>query len=1040
MIRRENILRRFTMGISVLTAYIDYMGSLNMHDINISSEQFLCDLLNIIYKADLKNANNINFNNHGYDLIDEDNKVIMQITSTDKPIKIMNTIKVVECDIQDRREKLFRLVDIKKIKEEDPTKYTRNLQEDRKNINNDLKKQKSVEGYTLYFFIMVKHAEVKKYKGENGKGYIVNENIKFDKDNNILDFTSLIKKVSSISEEPIGNYNDILESLEVFMNKNYSVFGTMEHECIDKKNRVETVIQEYSDNFTEKLFRHKYNTNSKVTLDKLFVEPKISAKGSDNMNVVKAIGNFLWNETEKRILFIEGDAAIGKTSVVSYLCYHYLNKDEICKAVFLQSDVVCVRLRELDFSDKNKKIDRIILDYLNIENIQNFRALFPDCILIMDGADEMSMIEGIHRGGLEDLIVAIRRTFRNNKIIITSRPQFIDTKVFENRSFGVETIKILHFDAEIRRKWMKKYEECGEKISETTKNYINNLDEEAAIGVADTPLALYILVACDMSSQLQNNIWALYHEIFNKAIINTEYNENFDNNLEHPIKEYEKLLYKIVCNIAFKMFKNSEEERYYITSYELDDIIEELGLDSEIIEGIKKCCVLCAYWKDNGREGALEFYHNNIRDYFFAEYIFDMLVSIMDNRCENKEECFLERMCNIMQYGRISHTTWEQTFLFIYKRIQYIGNHDERIKKFVCIFINIYKNIILKDTIWKFKYEGFYYQKLKNTLFNTLLLVRIFIRGTHSEEKCIRTTFWNSDEELIKIKNSNILSDLSKIFGERVAIGENEIISVGQNCVLDNLNFEKKNLSDMSFKGSQLNLVNFSNTYMENIDFSFCKMSNISFEGSTLVNINFFDTILDEINFCDCKILDCDFTKSDISHGNYQYARLENCKFNNCTIDNVDWMKVKVKGGKFDDVEIYNSKIKNLNLKNEIVHKLMFKYCKLYKINIENCEAGTWKFYDCTLEDGAIIKTELYNSIFKDIDFKNFRLNGSDIRHNEFSNINFEDSSFAQAKVYENIWDDIKLRNTDFRYTEIYTEDYKDLEGYNADLKWAVNK
>ena len=71
MIRRENIIKRFTMGISVLTAYIHYMGSLNMHDINISSEQFICDLLNILYNVDLKNANNNSFNNVGYDLISE---------------------------------------------------------------------------------------------------------------------------------------------------------------------------------------------------------------------------------------------------------------------------------------------------------------------------------------------------------------------------------------------------------------------------------------------------------------------------------------------------------------------------------------------------------------------------------------------------------------------------------------------------------------------------------------------------------------------------------------------------------------------------------------------------------------------------------------------------------------------------------------------------------------------------------------------------------------------------------------------------------
>ena len=60
----------------------------------------------------------------------------------------------------------------------------------------------------------------------------------------------------------------------------------------------------------------------------------------------------------------------------------------------------------------------------------------------------------------------------------------------------------------------RKYEKCGEKIPLKTKDYILNMDEKRAVGVADTPLALYLLVACEMRKELQENIWALYHEIF----------------------------------------------------------------------------------------------------------------------------------------------------------------------------------------------------------------------------------------------------------------------------------------------------------------------------------------------------------------------------------------------------------------------------------------------------------------------------------------------------------------------------------------------
>ena len=204
------------------------------------------------------------------------------------------------------------------------------------------------------------------------------------------------------------------------------------------------------------------------------------------------------------------------------MCYHYLEKDDISKAVFLNSDLVCVRLRELDFSDRNKSIQEILLEYLGFETMEKFKTLFADCILILDGADEMSMIEGIHSTGMEDLIVSIRKIFKNNKIIITSRPQFIDTRRFDARNFSIEKAEILHFDKEKRKQWLEKYESCGESVPEKTKEYIINIDDNVASGVADTPLALYLLVACDMREELQGNVWALYHEIFHNAIINTD--------------------------------------------------------------------------------------------------------------------------------------------------------------------------------------------------------------------------------------------------------------------------------------------------------------------------------------------------------------------------------------------------------------------------------------------------------------------------------------------------------------------------------------
>lgn len=129
-----------------------------------------------------------------------------------------------------------------------------------------------------------------------------------------------------------------------------------------------------------------------------------------------------------------------------------------------------------------------------------------------------------------------------------------------------------------------------------------------------------------------------------------------------------------------------------------------------------------------------------------------------ENDVENPQN-FLTTMCEIMQYGYIAGTTWEQTFLFIYNKLQYDDkNYECDLESMVIFLQSIYTKIILADdTIWTYNYSGYNYQKIKNTLFNTLLLIRVYQKGALIEKNSTKTTFWSSDGEFIQILNSNIL-------------------------------------------------------------------------------------------------------------------------------------------------------------------------------------------------------------------------------------------------------------------------------------------
>ncbi len=58
LLRHEEIVKKFSWGISVLTAYLHYNNKINYTDINILSEGFVRDLLNILLNLKVSIAKN----------------------------------------------------------------------------------------------------------------------------------------------------------------------------------------------------------------------------------------------------------------------------------------------------------------------------------------------------------------------------------------------------------------------------------------------------------------------------------------------------------------------------------------------------------------------------------------------------------------------------------------------------------------------------------------------------------------------------------------------------------------------------------------------------------------------------------------------------------------------------------------------------------------------------------------------------------------------------------------------------------------------
>ena len=83
----------------------------------------------------------------------------------------------------------------------------------------------------------------------------------------------------------------------------------------------------------------------------------------------------------------------------------------------------------------------------------------------------------------------------------------------------------------------------------------------------------------------------------------------------------------------------------------------------------ERCYALCCYWKANSDRGAVEFLHNNIRDFFLAEKIYRELNETIQNLINdnsNSETCckkITRKLCSLFRYGILETKVCEFIFL-----------------------------------------------------------------------------------------------------------------------------------------------------------------------------------------------------------------------------------------------------------------------------------------------------------------------------------------------------------------------------------------
>lgn len=706
---------------------------------------------------------------------------------------------------------------------------------------------------------------------------------------------------SFFKKELKSTYSDVDNTI---LNKQDSIAHTVRDTSKDVKDIKNKIFEKkepkyntsndiYINSFKTPLFLHKKNTdkddkNLEVVLSNLFVFQKYN-NGKDDLQ--ERLEKFI--QSDSHVLIIEGDAGNGKSSLVGWMNYHYALNDDDSKNMFGDKMLVTIRLRDLNKELIKENFCEALFEYTKTHDPDEFETIFENSVVVLDGYDELCMILGGTEYSLKDsMLEELLECFYDSlKFIITSRPHYINKNWLR---IEYDSIYLNHFDKAKRDEWITAYrDKCRQSIDPNVLDFIKNIDENDAKGVCDTPFSLYMLAANrEMSEQVLNNSWALYHKIFYSAISETPYNEIYSRiKKKHSISKYKETIYQINEEIAYEMYKNNSksESVFFLKDSKVKEIVRRVAekncsTDEDVKNLTEGSFALCCYWKNDAKDGAIEFYHNNIRDFFVCEKIFREINKLYDSVSSDElsdEEIqkFIDKFCELFHYGELA----DMVSYFIGLRTEYgiKNNNDdfpkddfpktEQAKKYLPQFFEV---MLTNGGRMNCVNSNNPFQAIINTLRCVAQVYRSVYRRYLNENEKIH--WWNSVDNVNR--NGMLRYVFKPVFG---ADGYIEYYISG--CFSD---FSRVDLNDC--------------------DLNFAILLNHDFSNSNLSYSNLSNSIL-----CNVHLKNADLRGADLREANFSEAHLEGAYLHGTHLENAN-----LAGAHLGDVDLSVAILDNTILPN----------------------------------------------------------------------------------------------------------------------------
>ena len=660
------------------------------------------------------------------------------------------------------------------------------------------------------------------------------------------------------------------------------------------------IPEKYREYFFNKLFlEENIEDGPNVRLKDVYIEPHFCVMDFENNNgkiigdnIIKFIEEFIGVERKNRkyksifnfrdkcitTLFIKGHPGSGKSSLFYYLAYMKSHEAEFLPGykMFFIKLIELYKESNNTLSETNPLAD--IERHLNLDE-----SKFHNTVLVLDGLDEICAAKDINIYEYCSNLIESTFKYKNFKIIITTRINYINITYRENKN--VINIGLQNWTIDDLERWTSKYFLIHKKSSDLLKiakeniRYLSDNQNEEMLTILAVPLLFYMITAIGLDLNKLESIGQLYDKVFEELYVRN-YSENANNALQKCgiIKIIPKEVSKrIAMEIAYKMYQKNEL-LLGVNSHELEDAIVKvvgcegkIGMDMLYKSQIEKLYPITFFYKEVN--DVVEFAHKSIMEFFCAEKLF--------NEFKNKNESIDQFILHNMIENAISIEIMQFFIYFFHKEKIDTGKYKEEI-------IESFEHIINGGE----------------------QLTRINQKAYGFEvSKLICKIYWIFIKEIVKSDITDINRILSNDYMNSYLKGVLSIPDSKNIPFINNTNYE------WNFNGCKFPQYNFDNTDVHHAKFENVEFIDCSFVGANLSN---------------CRLVGVKVRGLlDFSYSNLTKAVLQNITSKNGKI-------------KFNYVRIKDTVIRQVDVRNWIFcnniyeGNLLFDQVKLNANQVEN--------------------------------------------------------------------------------------------------------